>query len=238
IRARPAWAGPSEFNYADFEVRVVPCASALAVRDALRHRGDRLWLVLLTDRDESDLGVSVTSHFYGGILRNPDPWDAVRDQFGANRVDRRLVTHAQARELAAGILAARGDTPWPPARAGFLTIDHVCAVVANRQLAFTDISDTVAPEEVLTWAAESGRDLLLRELRELAGEPLTSTVVRWLAGRCGKAEPIVGSLLKAGRVEDIVPLGLAGRPVLACLAGSDPWLLLRIRPLNLPDAAC
>ena len=119
IRARPTWSGPTEFAYADFKVRVVPCTSALAVRDALRSRGDGTWLVILTDRDERDLGVGITSHLYGGVLRNPDPWDAVRDQFGATRIDRRLVIDPRARDLAAGILAARGDAPWPPARAGF-----------------------------------------------------------------------------------------------------------------------
>ena len=235
IRAKATWSGPSEFVYADFKVRVVPCTSALAVRDALRSRGDGTWLVILTDRDERDLGVGITSHLHGGILRNPDPWDAVRDQFGATRIDRRLVIDPRARDLAAGILAARGDAPWPPARAGFLTLDHVCAVVANRRLGFSDLTENVAPEEVFAWAADSGRAVLLNELRDLAGEPLADTVVDWLAARCGKAAPLVAHLLNAGRVEDVVPLGLAGRAVLVCPPGSEPWVLLRVQQLHLPD---
>ncbi|MCA2249968.1 BREX-2 system phosphatase PglZ [Mycobacterium intracellulare] len=235
IRARPTWSGPPEFAYADFKVRVVPCASALAVRDALRSRKDGTWLVVLTDRDESDLGVGITSHLYGGVLRNPDPWDAVRDQFGANRIDRRLVIDPRARDLAAGILAVRGDAPWPPARAGFLTLDHVCAVVANRHLGFSDLTENVSAEEVLAWAGDSGRAVLLNELRDLAGEPLAETVVSWLAARCGKAASLVEYLLNAGRVEDVIPLGLACRPVLACQRGSEPWVLLRVQQLGLPD---
>jgi hypothetical protein len=235
IRARPTWTGPTDFAHADFKVRVIPCASALAVRDALRQRADGTWLVIFTDRDESDLGVGITSHLYGGVLRNPDPWDAVRDQFGATRIDRRLVIDQRARELAAGMLAARGDVPWPPARAGFLTLDHVCASVANRRLGFAEMSENVAPEEVLAWAADLGRVHLLSELRELAGEPLAETVVEWLSARCGKAAPLVAQLLNAGRVEDVVPVGLAGRAVLACPAGSEPWILLRVQQLNLPD---
>lgn len=235
LRARASWPGPDEFQYADFKVRVVACSSALAVRDALRTRRDGGWLVILTDRDENDLGVGITSHLYGGVLRNPDPWDAVRDQFGATRIDRRLVVHPQARELAAGILHAKGDAPWPPARAGFLTLDHVCVAVANRQLGLSDLSESVAPEEVLAWAAGSGRAALLSDLRELAGEPLAETVVEWLATRCGKAAPLVSYLLRSNRVEDVVPLGLAGRAVLACQPGSEPWVLLRVQQLNLPD---
>lgn len=235
LRARASWPGPGEFQYADFKVRVVACSSALAVRDALRARHDGGWLVILTEREENDLGVGITSHLYGGVLRNPDPWDAVRDQFGATRIDRRLVVHSQARDLAAGILAARGDAPWPPARAGFLTLDHVCVAVANRQLGLSDLSENVAPEEVLAWTAGSGRAALLSDLTELAGEPLAETVVGWLASRCGKAAPLVSSLLRAGRVEDVVPLGLAGRTVLACQPGSEPWVLLRVQQFNLPD---
>jgi hypothetical protein len=235
IRARPTWPGPSDFPYADFEVRVVPCTSALAVRDALRQRRQGTWLVILTDRDESDLGVGITSHLVGQKLRNPDQWEAVCDQFGATRVDRRLVSDPRARDLASGILATRGDVPWPPARGGFLTVDHVCAAVANRRLGLTEVSENLAPEEVLAWAADLGRVHLLVELRELAGEAFAETVVDWLAARCGKAASLVSRLLNAGRVEDVVPLGLAGRAVLACPSGSEPWVLLRVQQLNLSD---
>lgn len=235
VRARPTWTGPSEFAYADFNVRLVPCASALAVREALRARAEGLWIVILTDRDEDDLGVGITSHVYGGMLRNPDPWDAVRDQFGATRIDRRLVVDPRAREIAAGILAARGEAPWPPSRAGFLTLDHVSAAVATRQLGFTDLSEAVAPEQVLAWAADSGRAVLLNELRDLTTPALAELVVKWLAARCAKAEPLVAQLLNDGRVEDIVPLGLAGRAVLGCQPGSEPWVLLRVQQLSLSD---
>lgn len=235
VRARPTWTGATEFPYADFKVRLVPCSSSLAVRDALRRRAEGLWLVILTDRDEDDLGVGITSHFHGGMLRNPDPWDAVRDQFGATRIDRRLVIDPRAREIAAGILAARGDSPWPPARAGFLTLDHVCASVATRQLGFADLTEAVAPEQVLAWAADSGRAVLLNELRDITTAPLAELVVTWLAARCGKAEPLVAHLLNGGRVEDVVPLGLAGRAVRGCQPGSEPWVLLRVQQLNLPD---
>ena len=155
--------------------------------------------------------------FYGGVLRNPDPWDAVRDQFGATRIDRRLVVDPHAREIAAGILAARGEAPWPPARAGFLTLDHVCAAVATRQLGFTDLSEAVAPEQVLAWAADSGRAALFERAAGPHHAALAEiVVVKWLAARCGKAEPLVAQLLNGGRVEDVVPLGLAGRAVLGC----------------------
>ena len=123
--------------------------------------------------------------------------------------------------------------PWPPARAGFLTLDHVCAAVASRRLAFTGASENVAAEEVFAWAADLGRVHLVNELRDLVGEPLNETVIEWLAARCGNAAPLVAQLLNTGRVEDLIPLGLAGRSVLAFAPGSEPWVLLRVQQLDL-----
>ena len=50
VRARPEWTGPPTFTHADVPVRVVPCVSALAVREALLERVRDQWLVVLTDR--------------------------------------------------------------------------------------------------------------------------------------------------------------------------------------------
>ena len=149
------------------------------------------------------------------MLRNPDPWDAVRDQFGATRIDRRLVVDPRARDLAAGILAARGEAPWPPARAGFLTLDHVCAAVANRQLGFTELSETVAPEQVLAWAADSGSSPPSRT--SCGTSPASHSLrpsIEWLCrslrqGR-HRSSPTCST---AARVEDVVPAR-------ACWAGS------------------
>lgn len=236
IRARPAWSGPTEQKLGDLTVTITPCVSALAVREALLARGDEGWLVVLTDRSEADLGTGITSHFHQGTLRNPDPWEAVRDQFGATRLDRCLVTHPQAREIAQGILAARGDVEWPQARGGFLTMDHLCSVVAVRQLGFPEIDGVVTAEDVISWAADTGRATLLDDLTRLAGEALVAQVISWMAAQCGSSGPLVERLLVRGRVDDLAPLGLAGRAVLGCERGTEPWVLLRVQQLdNLPD---
>ena len=99
-------------------VRVVPCVSALAVREALLGRADGRWLVVLTDRADDDLGAGVLSHLVWHRLRTPDPWDAVRLRFAATGVEPALTAAAQDREIATGLLTAAPPDGWPPAPAG------------------------------------------------------------------------------------------------------------------------
>ena len=136
VRARPEWAGAAEFTHADVPVRVVPCVSALAVREALLGRADGQWLVVLTDRADDDLGAGVLSHLVWHRLRTPDPWDAVRLRFaatgvepGADRRGRGPGDRDRAADgRAAGRVAAgpgrgadprpRARLPWPPTHLG------------------------------------------------------------------------------------------------------------------------
>src|SRR5690606_36181142 len=118
LRARCEWTGPAEIIEDGVPVRVRVCESALAVRAELRDRPLDSWLVIITDREESDLGAGILAYLHNQALRTPDPWNAVREQFAADRIDRRLVTHPSARQLASELLAARGDQPCLPARGG------------------------------------------------------------------------------------------------------------------------
>ena len=98
-------------------VRVVPCVSALAVREALLERAAGQWLVVLTDRPDDDLGAGVLSHLVWHRLRTPDPWDAVRLRFAATGVEPALTAAADDREIAIGLLTAAPPAGWPPAPA-------------------------------------------------------------------------------------------------------------------------
>lgn len=106
VRARPEWPGAPAFTHADVPVRVIPCVSALAVREALLERARGQWLIVLTDRTDDDLGAGVLSHLVWNRLRTPDPWDAVRLRFAATGVDPALTGAAQDREIATGLLTA------------------------------------------------------------------------------------------------------------------------------------
>jgi hypothetical protein len=187
-------------------VRVVPCVSALAVREALLERVPGHWLVVLTDRPEDDLGAGILSHLVGHRLRTPDPWDAVRLRFAATGVDPALTSAADDREIAVGLLAASPPQGWPPAPGGVLTRDHALGALAAGHLDLTD--SVVDGTSVLAWTADPSVAARVADLRALAGDALTGAVLAWAAGRAGAAGQPLLHLLRAGEGRDAVPLGL------------------------------
>jgi PglZ domain-containing protein len=225
VQARPEWDGPERFDHYGVEVRVVACPSTLAVREALLDRAPDRWLVVLTDRDTSELGRGITAHLVWHRLRPPDAWAAVRDRFGATQLDHRLVTGSPGRELATGLLAATPPQGWPPAPGGLLTADHAFSAVGAR-LGLGSPGETVDLPAVLAWSARADAATAIADLRATAGDPLVDTLLGWVADRCGSGGQAIGPLLRDGRAGDLVPLGLVARPVLAAGPGSGPRALL------------
>jgi PglZ domain len=206
VRARPEWTGTPTFTHADVPVRVVPCVSALAVREALLERVRDEWLVVLTDRPDDDLGAGVLSHLVWQRLRTPDPWDAVRLRFAATGIDPALTGTADDREIAIGLLMTAPPSGWPPAPGGVLTRDHALGAVAAVHLGLTD--PVIDATSVLAWTADPAVVTSIADLRALAGDGLTGAVLDWAAGRAGTAGQPLLHLLRAGKARDVVPLGL------------------------------
>jgi hypothetical protein len=206
VRARPEWPGAPEFTHADVPVRVVPCVSALAVREALQDRVRGQWLVVLTDRPDDDLGAGLLSHLVWHRLRTPDPWDAVRLRFAATGVEPALTAAAEDRDIAIGLLVASPPAGWQPAPGGVLTRDHALGAVAAAHLGLTD--PVIDATSVLTWTADPAVTSRVADLRVLAGDALTGAVLDWAADNAGAAGVLLRHLLRAGEVRDAVPLGL------------------------------
>ena len=179
--------GAEEFTHADVPVRVVPCVSALAVREALLGRAGGQWLVVLTDRPDDDLGAGVLSHLVWHRLRTPDPWDAVRLRFAATGVEPALTAAAGDRDIAIGLLTASPSAGWPPAPGGVLTRDHALGAVAAAHLGLTD--PVIDATSVLAWTADPEVVTRVADLRALAGDALAGTVLDWAAERAGAAGP-------------------------------------------------
>ncbi|MFC5260921.1 BREX-2 system phosphatase PglZ [Kribbella qitaiheensis] len=218
IQAQPVWEEPPTLDHRGTPVSVVTASSALAVREALLLREPQRWLVILTDRSEADLGLSIRAHLAGQRLHRPDAWAGVRQRFAATRVDHRLVVHKEHRALATGVLALTpAGGAWPPTAGGFLTLDHLCSAVADEQLGLRGRPD-VGPDLVLDWSTGRMVAASLADLRTLAGNALTDFVVEWISRQAGPLERAAAALLKNGRVADLVPLGL----VAACVVESDP----------------
>ena len=206
VRARPEWTGAREFRYNEVPVQVVPCVSALAVREALTGRARDQWLIVLTDRPEDDLGTGVLSHLLWHRLRTPDPWDAVRQRFAAKGIDPALVAMAGDREIATGLLAAVPPSGWAPAPAGVLTRDHAFAAAALAHLGLAD--PVIDAASVLAWTAQPQTATRVADLRSLGGNALTDAVLDWAADRAGAASAPLRHLLRAGDARDAVPIGL------------------------------
>lgn len=217
VRARPEWPFPACFPHGLDTVRVVPCSSTLAVREALTERPDDGWLIVLTDRDDGDLGAGVLTHLVWHRLRTPDPWEAVKQAFQATGLDPALITASGHRELAAGLLALTPTDGWPVARGGVLTKDHALASVARTQLLLGD--PDVDEISLLTWTTTPDAVARIGELRHRAGDTLTDAVLEWTVRRLGVAAPAVLRLLRAGRAGDCVPMGLVVGAVRAGLDG-------------------
>lgn len=206
VRTRPEWTGSNTFVHDEIPVSVVPCVSSLAVREALLERTREQWLVVLTDRSDSDLGAGVLSHLVFNRLRTPDPWEAVRHRFAATGIDPALTSAPSHRELAAGLLAAAPAGGWPPAPGGVLTIDHALGAVAGLHLGLGD--PAVDATTVLTWTADETAPARLGDLRQLAGNVLVDALLDWTARRTGAASVPLLHLLRAGAAGDALPLGL------------------------------
>lgn len=187
-------------------VQVRFAGSVLAFRELLTRRDPEVWLVIVTDRDEEDLGVGVLSHLAGYRLRSPDPWHAVRQRFRAATIDARLVSGPQHREVALGLLETMPPDAWSPAPAGVLTRDHAFSALARSVLDLpAGATDLVA---VLGWSAGPGLTEQWADLRARGGDALADGLSRWLSDSCGTGAPAVRALLVEGHVSELVPLGL------------------------------
>jgi PglZ domain len=207
VRAAPEWPPATRaFTHGKVPVRIAPCVSALAVREALLSRAPGEWLIVLTDRSDEDLGTGVLSHLIGHRLRTPDPWAAVRNRFAATGIDPALYAVTGNRDVATELLAATPSSGWPPAPGGVLTRDHAFAAVAAAHLGLTD--PIIDMSSVLAWAADPALTAAVSDLRSLAGDQVTDAVLDWAAGRTGAISPAVLHLLRGGEAPDVLPLGL------------------------------
>ena len=218
VRAKPEWPPETRtFTHDKVQVRIQPCVSALAVREALLSRRRDEWLIILTDRSDEDLGAGVLSHFVGHRLRTPDPWAAVRHRFAATGIDPAIFATAGDRDVATGLLAATPPDGWPPAPGGVLTRAHAFGAVAAAYLGLSDPVIDIAA--VLGWAADPTLPEQISDLRTLAGDPVTDAVLAWAAERTGAIAPAVLHLLRGGEARDVIPLGLVAGVLAA--AGDD-----------------
>jgi len=200
VRARPHWEGPDTFEVDGTPVRVVPCVSSLAVRAALAGWDRNGWLMVLTDRDNDDLGEGLLAHLVFQRLLQPSLWDAVRERFQARQLDPLLVR--EDRQLAEALLAEAPLEGWPPAPGGMLTRDTAWAALADRALWLPpDRVDTLG---LLEWTRD---DVRVASLDRLA-DKVRDGLLDWLGERTGDSGGCTVGVVRAGHGADAAPLAL------------------------------
>ena len=219
VRGAPDRALEADVQHRGQLVRIRPAESALAVREVLTEQPDGGWLVVVTDRDDNDLGAGILSHFVWQRLRSPDPWEAVRHRFSASGIDPALTQVRESRELAAGLLAAAPPSGWPAAPAGVLTRRHALAAVAAAHL---DLErDGIDALSVLRWTMRPGSVAAVATLREVAGDRLCDETLVWLADQAGSASECVAALLRQGEIGEVVPMGIVSSLLVSPNLGSS-----------------
>lgn len=182
LRASPAWDGPAVQQTASgLRARVAVAPSVLAAHDQILSHLDAATppdpkvLVVLTDREDTDLDPGLLARVYGGRIRSVDNWEVVQEAFGASGLDGRLRGETWAAEALLDAAATRG---WPSLGKGLLSRDEALTRLARRRLrlgrhdtdalggpAAHDDGDRIDPVALFRWALTPGGPDLLRDLR-------------------------------------------------------------------------
>ncbi|MDT3441473.1 BREX-2 system phosphatase PglZ [Pseudofrankia sp. BMG5.37] len=207
FRGQPEWTGPAEFTAAGRVVRVVPCVSPLAVLEQVTRRaaepGDGV-LALITDADEAALGDTVLSQVYRHRVDVIESWTAVEEDFGATRMDPRLVADKWA---AQALLEARPAGGWPRLAGTLLSREIALGELAVARLGLHEYGLRAADLDAVTllrWSATFGATDAFRALgvEERAG------LTEWLVSRTRRVGRALFALVEAGHGTEALALGL------------------------------
>ncbi|MFE7546542.1 BREX-2 system phosphatase PglZ [Streptomyces gardneri] len=221
LRAAPQWDGPGEVVWGGTRrARVVAAPSPLAVYElVLDHlaptaAGPEV-LVVLTDREESELGPDLLAQVHKHRVNAVDTWHVVRESFGAIDTDGRLKADNWAAEA---LLDATPPGGWPTRGGGMLSRNEALAALALRRLgigrydpdrddasasADADVLDVPA---LLRWSQQPGGPDRFLALRVAERQGLA----QFLGGeeQAGEAGKALLALVEAEHGPDAVAFGL------------------------------
>ncbi|MGA4544422.1 BREX-2 system phosphatase PglZ [Uniformispora flossi] len=227
LRADPVWSGLPAFTLGPYAIRVEACVSRLAVLEQVtRHvaADDDTFLVLLTDREDTDLGSGILSNVLRQKVFDVEPWRLIEDKFGVQRVDPRLAADAW---IAEALVDAMPDNA--PRMAGtVLSRDVALRHLALRRLGLQDrlAAEDLDAAALIRWSAEPSLVANFLTLRQVEREGLSA----WLAESTGPAGRVLLAYLanrsvvegpeRAGGPEAMA-LGLVSQVLWAPAAGDD-----------------
>ncbi|WP_367435645.1 BREX-2 system phosphatase PglZ [Streptomyces celluloflavus] len=212
LRADPVWDGPAVQQTAGgLRAHVAVGPSVLAVHEQILGHLDAATppdpkvLVVLTDREDTDLDPGLLARVYGGRIRSVDNWEVVQEAFDARGLDGRLRSETWAAEALLDAAATRG---WPSLGKGVLSREEALTRLARRRLrlgrhdtdvlggpAAHDDGDRIDPVALFRWTLTPGGPDLLRDLRG----PERAGLARFLAEpeQGGSTGKIITALVNA-----------------------------------------
>ncbi|MET9863974.1 BREX-2 system phosphatase PglZ [Streptomyces smyrnaeus] len=222
LRAAPRWDGPAELAWGEHrQASVATAPSPLAAYElVLAHRAPAApgpdVLVVLTDREEAELGPDLLAKVHRHRVNAVDTWDVVRESFGAVSTDGRLVDENWAAEA---LLDATPPGGWPRLRGGVLSRDKALSELTLRRLgigrydpdrdqphALSASGDELDIHTLLQWSLVSGgpdRYLALR-----APERRGIAAFLGSSDQAGQAGRTLLALVEAEHGPDAVAFGL------------------------------
>ncbi|MFC9085740.1 BREX-2 system phosphatase PglZ [Nocardiopsis dassonvillei] len=221
LRSLPQWTGPAEPAWdGGRRARVAAAPSPLAVHElVIGHlgatEGPRV-LVVLTDREQSELDPAVLARVHKQRVETVDSWDVVREAFGAQDVDSRLKEDGWAAE---SLLDALPPGGWPQLAGGVLSRRHALTELGLRRLRLGRYGrdeewDADLPGDrgsldthtLLRWSTIPGGPDLLLALRGPEREGLRTFLGE--TEQAGPAGRVLLALVEAGHGPDAVAFGL------------------------------
>ncbi|MET8676832.1 BREX-2 system phosphatase PglZ [Streptomyces sp. NPDC004647] len=223
LRSAPQWDGPAEPVWGDgHTARIAAAPSPLAVHElVLDHLAERATepapavLVVLTDREQSELDPAILARAHKKRIDTVDSWDVVREAFGAEQVDPRL---KNANWAAEALLDATPPGGWPRLAGGMLSWRTALSALTLRRLRLgrydsesgrshrTQAGDALDTHALLRWSLSPGGPERLLELRG----PERAGLVEFLGeeDQAGPAGEALLDLVEAEHGEEAVAFGL------------------------------
>lgn len=203
IAAAPTWPGPGTVDLDGSSVRIRVAPSVLAIRDAITERSSYDWVVVLTDRESSEIPTGIVDHLTAGRLSNLDPWPALRELFKAGRQEFNLLSTEN--DAARAALRALDDTA-PPAPGGVLTADHLFGALTDRNFGLAPTEFT--PHHVALWSMDTARTARFAAWQSHTDTSLLDQFYTWLERRLGPLGRAITLVWRTRGPEQLVPLGL------------------------------
>ena len=204
IRAQPAWSGPDHLLLSgpsgeSARVLVRPCVSSLAIRDAMSALDPSDFLIVLTDRNDADLGLGILARCFNQHVETLNMWVGVEQAFKARDIDpllRRLLWVAEP------LVANAPPGGWPAAPTGILTRDHALSHLTATVLGL-EVSE-LDPSGLLAWTLDPAATLRFRE----QPTAVQTGLIEWATASIGPVAGLAMGSAATGTSVDAISIGL------------------------------